>query len=98
MIPQIYKEKLDQGRHRELIDFSVSGAVEQAKNCKRYCWKVLIYINILWEMAAAEEILTRTLEEAGDIIDGVTCGAGMPYKLSDITLDLDILLSNCFLR
>ena len=35
-------------------------------------------------MAAAEEILTRTLEKASDIIDGVTCGAGMPYKLSDI--------------
>ena len=34
---------------------------------------------ILWEMAAAEEILTRTLEKAGNIIDGVTCGAGMPY-------------------
>ena len=27
-------------------------------------------------MAAAEEILTRTLEKASDIIDGVTCGAG----------------------
>ena len=35
-------------------------------------------------MAAAEEILTRTLEKASNIIDGVTCGAGMPYKLSEI--------------
>ena len=35
-------------------------------------------------MAAAEVILTRTLEKASNIIDGVTCGAGMPYKLSEI--------------
>ena len=36
-------------------------------------------------MAAAETILTQTLERASDIIDGVTCGAGMPYKLSEIS-------------
>ena len=70
---------------RELIDFSVSGAIEQARIARDIAGKKApIHINILWEMAAAEEILTRTLEEASDIIDGVTCGAGMPYKLSDI--------------
>ena len=85
LIPQIYKEKTRSGRHRELIDFSVSGAIEQAKIAREIAGKKApIHINILWEMAAAEEILTRTLEEASDIIDGVTCGAGMPYKLSDI--------------
>ena len=41
-------------------------------------------------MAAAEEILTRTLENASNIIDGVTCGAGMPYKLSDIAASFGI--------
>ena len=41
-------------------------------------------------MAAAEEILTRTLEKAGSIIDGVTCGAGMPYKLSEIAAKFGI--------
>jgi hypothetical protein len=41
-------------------------------------------------MAAAEEILTRTLEKAGNIIDGVTCGAGMPYKLSEIAAKFGI--------
>ncbi|MAR64131.1 MAG: nitronate monooxygenase, partial [Rickettsiales bacterium] len=30
-IPQIYKEKTRSGRHRELVDFSVSGAIEQAR-------------------------------------------------------------------
>ena len=41
-------------------------------------------------MAAAEEVLTRTLEKASDLIDGVTCGAGMPYKLSDIAASFGI--------
>ena len=31
LIPQIYKEKTRSGRHKELINFSVSGAIEQAK-------------------------------------------------------------------
>ena len=82
LIPQIYKEKTRSGRHKELINFSVSGAIEQAKIARDIAGsKAPIHINILWEMAAAEEILTRTLEKASNIIDGVTCGAGMPYKL-----------------
>ena len=85
LIPQIYKEKTRSGRHKELINFSVAGAVEQARIARDIAGNnAPIHINILWEMGAAEEILTRTLEKAGDIIDGVTCGAGMPYKLSNI--------------
>ena len=91
LIPQVYKEKTRSGRHRELIDFSVSGAIEQARIAREIAGKnAPIHINILWEMAAAEEILTRTLDKASDIIDGVTCGAGMPYKLSDIAASFGI--------
>ena len=31
LVPQIYKGKTRSSRHRELIDFSVSGAIEQAR-------------------------------------------------------------------
>ena len=41
-------------------------------------------MNVLWEMAAAETILHRTLEAAKGIIHGVTCGAGMPYRIAEI--------------
>ena len=101
LIPQIYKEKTRSGRHKELINFSVSGAIEQAKIARDIAGeKAPIHINILWEMAKfAEEILTRTLEQASNIIDGVTCGAGMPYKLSEIGSKIwDLLLSNRFFR
>lgn len=91
LIPQIYKEKTRKGRHRELVDFSVSGAIEQAQIARDIAGPTApIHINILWEMAAAEEILTRTLEKAGNIIDGVTCGAGMPYRLSEIAAKFGI--------
>ena len=39
---------------------------------------------------SGREILTRTLEKASNIIDGVTCGAGMPYKLSEIAAKFGI--------
>ena len=91
IIPQIYKEKTRHLRHKELVEFSVSGAIEQAKIARDIAGQeAVIHVNILWEMGAAETILSRTLEGAGKIIDGVTCGAGMPYKLSEISASYGI--------
>ena len=85
LIPQLYKEKTRSGRHKELVNFSVAGAVEQARIARDICGNnAAVHVNILWEMGAAETILTQTLEKTKGIIDGVTCGAGMPYKLSEI--------------
>jgi hypothetical protein len=41
-------------------------------------------MNVLWEMGGAERILEGTLEQAPGLIDGVTCGAGMPYRVAEI--------------
>ena len=41
-------------------------------------------MNMLWEMAAAERILHGVLEGARGLINGVTCGAGMPYRIAEI--------------
>ena len=41
-------------------------------------------MNVLWEMAAAERILHGVLEGARGLIHGVTCGAGMPYRIAEI--------------
>ena len=43
-----------------------------------------IHANILWEMGGAERVITGVLEGAKGLIHGLTCGAGMPYRLSDI--------------
>ncbi|RYG79763.1 MAG: nitronate monooxygenase, partial [Alphaproteobacteria bacterium] len=46
--------------------------------------KGAININVLWEMGGAQRILQGVLERTKGLVSGVTCGAGMPYKLSEI--------------
>ncbi len=43
-----------------------------------------ININVLWEMGGAQQVLEGTLEQTKGLVTGVTCGAGMPYKLAEI--------------
>ena len=91
IIEQKYFGKTRFDRHKELVNFSVEGAITQARQARDIGGKdAVIHINILWEMGAAVEILTRTLEKAKGLINGVTCGAGMPYKLSDIAASFGI--------
>ena len=85
IIPQIYSGKTRIERHKELINYAIDGGVQQAqiahevrKNNGR------IHINILWEMGGAEEVLLGILRKTKGIVHGVTCGAGMPYRLGDI--------------
>ncbi|MBV8535119.1 MAG: nitronate monooxygenase, partial [Alphaproteobacteria bacterium] len=73
-------------RHEELVAFAIKGALTQA----RVAWETAsgkgrIHMNILWEMGAAERILTAVLEGAKGLIHGVTCGAGMPYRIAEVT-------------
>jgi NAD(P)H-dependent flavin oxidoreductase YrpB (nitropropane dioxygenase family) len=85
MISQIYRGKTRRERHEELIAYSIQGGISQAR--KAYDMsngQGRIHMNILWEMAAAERILHGILESAKGIINGVTCGAGMPYRISEV--------------
>lgn len=41
-------------------------------------------MNVLWEMGGAEQVLEGVLEGAKGLIHGVTCGAGMPFKLAPL--------------
>jgi nitronate monooxygenase len=85
LVELIYKGKTRLERNRELIEHAVKGAIAQAKIAfERASGKGRIHMNILWEMAGAEEILKRVLEGTKDFVHGVTSGAGMPYKLGEI--------------
>ena len=73
LIPQVYKEKTRTLRHKELVEYSVSGAIEQAKIARDIAGNdAAIHVNILWEMGAAETILSRTLEKANGVSDCIT--------------------------
>jgi len=85
IIPQIYHDLTRQGRHAELIRYAIDGAVEQVRRAYDIAsGKGAININVLWEMGGAQQVLEGVLEKTKGLVTGVTCGAGMPYKLSEI--------------
>ena len=85
LLPQIYRGRTRRERHEELIEFSIKGAIYQAQIAHESSGgKGRIHMNVLWEMGAAERILIGIMESAKGLIHGVTCGAGMPYRLAEI--------------
>ena len=85
LIPQIYYGKTRRDRHHELTEYAILGGITQAGIAyERSNGQGNIHMNILWEMAAAERILQGILEKTRGLIHGVTCGAGMPYRIAQI--------------
>jgi len=85
VLPQIYKGKTRRDRHLELIQFGIQGGITQAQRAHEIAGgKGRIHMNVLWEMGGAEYILQGVLEGAKGLINGVTCGAGMPYRVAEI--------------
>src|SRR6476469_9258918 len=90
-IPQVYHGRTRRERHEELVNYAVQGALTQARRAYELASGMgRIHANILWEMGAAERIITEVLEQAKGIINGITCGAGMPYRLSDIAARFNV--------
>ncbi len=85
IIPQIYDALTRRERHEQLIKYAIDGAAEQVKRAYELAsGKGAININVLWEMGGAQAVLEGVLERTKGMVTGVTCGAGMPYKLAEI--------------
>ena len=85
IIPQVYKALTRRERHEELVQYAIDGAVAQVTRAYEIAGgKGAININVLWEMGGAQRVLHGVLERTKGMVTGVTCGAGMPYKLSEI--------------
>lgn len=85
LIPMVYHGRTRRERHEELLAYAIRGGISQAQVAHEMGGpKGRIHMNILWEMAGSERVLKGVLEGAKGIIDGVTCGAGMPYKMAEI--------------
>jgi nitronate monooxygenase len=85
IIPQVYHALTRRDRHEELIQYAIAGAVAQVRKAYDMAGgNGAININVLWEMGGAQRILHGVLEQTKGLVAGVTCGAGMPYKLSEI--------------
>jgi len=85
LIPVVYHGKTRRERHEELIQFAIQGGITQARIAhERSNGLGRIHMNVLWEMGAVEPILHGVLSQVKGLVHGVTCGAGMPYKLAEI--------------
>ncbi|WP_374384425.1 NAD(P)H-dependent flavin oxidoreductase [Dongia sp.] len=90
-IPQVYRGKTRRERHEELLDYAIKGGIAQAKiahDCMGNNGR--LHINVLWEMGGAERVLHGVLEGAKGLIHGVTCGAGMPYRIAEICAQYNV--------
>lgn len=91
IIPQIYHGKTRRERHEELVRFGIEGGVQQARIAHETSnGEGRIHMNVLWEMGGAERILHGILEETKGLVHGITCGAGMPYRLGDIAAQYNV--------
>ncbi|MSP82893.1 MAG: nitronate monooxygenase [Alphaproteobacteria bacterium] len=85
LVPQLYHGKTRRERHEELVDYAIRGGITQARLAHEMAGgQGRIHMNVLWEMAACERILHGVLEGAKGLVHGVTCGAGMPYRIAQI--------------
>ncbi|MDN3565131.1 nitronate monooxygenase [Paeniroseomonas aquatica] len=91
VIRQVYHGKTRLERHEELVAYGISGGIAQAREAhERAGGQGRIHCNILWEMGGAERVVRGILEGARGLINGITCGAGMPYRLADIARDFGV--------
>ncbi len=91
VIEQVYPQATRRERHEQLIRYAIDGATEQVRRAHEIAGgKGAININVLWEMGGAQAVLEGVLENCKGLITGVTCGAGMPYKLAEIAARFNV--------
>ena len=80
-----YKGKTRVERHEELVQMGIEGGIAQAEIAHEVSnGQGRIHMNVLWEMGGAQRVLEGVLEGAKGLVHGITCGAGMPYKLAEL--------------
>jgi nitronate monooxygenase len=91
VIPQVYKSTNRKDKQDELLEYAIAGGVTQAKIAHEMAnGNGLVNMNVLWEMGRCDEVIEGVLSEAGHLINGITCGAGMPYKLAEICAKYEV--------
>ncbi|MBE6445442.1 MAG: nitronate monooxygenase [Alphaproteobacteria bacterium] len=85
VIREHYEHRDRASRHLEMVEQSIKGCLAQAQVAHEVSGgNGRIHMNMLWELAGSQQILTGVLEKAKGLINGVTCGAGLPYNLGEI--------------
>ena len=91
IIPLSYQGRTRRDRYEELLAYAIQGGLAQARIAHDVSGgEGRIHMNVLWEMAGAERVLHGVLGGAKGLIHGVTCGAGMPYKIAQISAEYGV--------
>ncbi len=84
-IPYVFNGKNAFERQKELIKQSIKGGLDQIKIAyEKASGNGRVHLNVLWEQGGAFETIDEILQKAKGMVHGVTCGAGMPYKLAEL--------------
>ncbi len=91
VVRQVYHGKTRRERYEELVTFAIKGGIAQARRAyEQSNGHGRLHINVLWEAAATTRVLHGVLEGAKGLVHGITCGAGMPYKVAEIAAQYGI--------
>ena len=91
IVPQIYKGQTRRERHEELLSYGIQGGIAQAQIAHDVAsGRGRLHMNVLWEMGGAETILKGILPKIQGLVHGVTCGAGMPYRVAEIASEYKV--------
>ena len=85
LIRTVYEGRSRRERFDELVAQGIEGGIAQAKIAHEVSnGEGRIHVNILWEMGGAERVLEGVMQGAKGLIHGITCGAGMPFRLAPL--------------
>lgn len=85
VVSEFFSKKSRAERHQEMIERAIKGGVAQAQVAHEISGgNGRIHMNMLWEMADSQTVLEGVLSRAKGLINGITCGAGMPYHLGEL--------------
>ncbi len=91
LIPVHYSGRSRRLRHEELVAYAIQGGITQARIAyETSCGQGRLHMNVLWEMGGSERVLHGVLTGAKGLIHGVTCGAGMPYRIARIAAEYGV--------
>ncbi len=88
---EMFLRKTRAERHKEMIERAIKGGIAQAQVAYDMSGgNGRIHMNMLWEMADSQAVLEGVLSKAKGMINGITCGAGMPYHLGELATKFGI--------
>ncbi|RMG92775.1 MAG: nitronate monooxygenase [Zetaproteobacteria bacterium] len=85
VIRTVYHGRSRKERFKELVEQAIQGGICQARIAHELAGgEGRIHMNVLWEMGGAEQVLEGVMQGARGLIHGITCGAGMPFRLAPL--------------